>query len=281
MLRHTLITVGMLLSLLGCSQSPKYLESLQAQIQDELVQQGGSSLQSVTCPVPAAATPEIICVGILPSGNAVDIAAKAQADQTYSWRIPSIKGLLNMAQIQEAIAADLGDALSGGELDCGIATNYKIAEPGEQFNCLIQPATVGKTGSSSQPFVDAATDTKSAKVSNKPPPGKITNQSSPTAKKIAITILPSGDVNWQAIDAANSKTKTAKSSSKSLQNRNQSAQSTSETKSNAQPADRSATTAAPNRDNQAQQLPQTSAAPPAQSAEEALNAPDALEGWDD
>jgi hypothetical protein len=200
MLRHySWSLVGLsIVGLTGCAQSSKAIESLQTKILEDVVRQGGSSLKSVVCPSDKAQEASFDCLGVLESGSGFDIPVKLQDDQSHSWSIVSIKGLLNMSQLQAAIQSGLGAEIGDPQIDCGTTTAYKAAKPGEQFECKVEGiklAAAPKPSDSAKPSdVPAA---KADNASTRPAADK--TKSEKTVGKVMVTIASSGDISWQRI----------------------------------------------------------------------------------
>lgn len=197
--RHPWPLVGLAaIVLTGCSQSSKAIESLQAKILEEVVQQGGSSLKSVVCPQDKPNEPSFTCTGILESGSGFDIPVKANEDKSYAWEIVSIKGLLNMTQLQAAMRSGLMAEFGEPTIDCGTTTTYKAAKPGEQFECKVAGTKlpeVAKKGDASKPETPSpqATPDQTAK------PAAANSKPEKTTGKIMVTIASSGDISWQRV----------------------------------------------------------------------------------
>jgi hypothetical protein len=196
--RHACSLLGLAAILLtGCAPSSKAIESLQSKILEDVLKQGGSSLKSVVCPQDKPNEPSFTCTGILESGSGFDIPVKVNEDKSYAWEIVSIKGLLNMTQLQAAIRSGLMAEFGEPTIDCGTTTAYKAAKPGEQFECQVAgtklPATA-KKGDASKPetLSPQPTPDQSAKPS-------ATSKSEKTTGKIMVTIASSGDISWQHV----------------------------------------------------------------------------------
>jgi hypothetical protein len=207
-LRHRIATLGLSLVslsvLISCGNSSEYLEKLQTQIQQEVSKQGGNSLKSVICAAAPKADQPPQCVGVLDSGSGFDIEVQQKEDKSYNWKIPSVNGLLNMVQVQTTIQDGLKAAVGEGSLDCGATQAYRAVKPGESFDCQFkpnQPTEAAKTEvTKAEAAKTEAAKTEAAKVKDaakdqKTAPIKLSNQ----PEKVVVTILPSGDVNWQRI----------------------------------------------------------------------------------
>jgi hypothetical protein len=197
--RHAWSLLGLAAILLtGCSPSSKAIESLQTKILEDVVKQGGSSLKAVVCPQDKPNEPSFTCTGILESGNGFDIPVKSNADQSYAWEVVSIKGLLNMTQLQTAMRSGLMAEFGEPTIDCGTTTAYKAAKPGEQFECQVAgtklPATA-KPGDASKP----ETRSPQAKLDQSTKPAAANSKPEKTTGKVVVTIASSGDISWQRV----------------------------------------------------------------------------------
>ncbi|NJM45716.1 MAG: hypothetical protein HC860_05710 [Alkalinema sp. RU_4_3] len=168
-------------------------------IQEGLVQAGGSSIKSVICPkdvVQQQASKGFICTGILDSGNGFDIDVQQKdAEGNVDWKVASIKGLLHMPQVQDAILAGLEKEVGKVELDCPAKTAYYTFKPGDTLECAIRGA-IGSEKKEEGKKEDKKTDDKTAPKADKPD-GK-----SKEPDKVLITMLPSGELNWQRLTPA-------------------------------------------------------------------------------
>jgi hypothetical protein len=178
--------------LTSCGNSSAYFETLQTQIQADVVKQGGNSLKSVICSPPEGEK-ALNCTGLLESGSGFDIAVEQKEDKSYAWNIPSVKGLLNMLQIQTAIKAGLQPEVGEVSLDCGGDQTYRSAKPGESFECQLKK---------DQSSTTAKTSPKDA--------GKTPTQ----PEKVVVTIMPSGDISWQRTLPLNAKLDVVKGDAK-------------------------------------------------------------------
>jgi hypothetical protein len=200
-------TIGLSLGLgllTGCGASTEYLDKLQAEIQTSVTDQGGSSLKSVICSQ-TEANQSLQCVGVLESGSGFDIEVKKKDDQSFDWKIPSVKGLLNMNQLQTAIQEDLKKELKGDvTIDCGIAQTYRATKPGESFECQ------AKVNPGNPP--DQKSDSKESKQEAAAQAQSNQKLPSPSSKnqpeKIMVTMLPTGDVSWQRLSPVQAKAPT-------------------------------------------------------------------------
>jgi hypothetical protein len=187
-----------IVGLTGCAPSSKAIESLQTKILEDVVRQGGSSLKSVVCPSDKAQEASFDCLGVLESGSGFDIPVKLQDDQSHSWSIVSIKGLLNMSQLQAAIQSGLAAAIGDPKIDCGTTTAYKVAKPGEQFECKVEGiklVAAPKPSDSAKPADVPATKVDKASTSLAADKTK----SEKIVGKVMVTIASSGDISWQRV----------------------------------------------------------------------------------
>jgi len=170
-------------ALVGCGKTLDTAK-IEDTIKSGITKQGGTSIKSVICPanVKPAAGANFECTGILDSGAGFSIAVKQQDDQgNIFWEAPSVKGLLNMAQLQTELEQGLNKEIGRASINCGSANAYRSVKPGEMFECQLLKRD------------DAA----------KPAPFESLTSSTPQAAKpndvIQVTIQPSGDINWQRI----------------------------------------------------------------------------------
>ncbi len=214
LLRPSLGLVGLTLILIsGCSPSSnKAIESLQTKILEDVVSKGGNSLKSVICPAEAPKAETLTCTGILESGNGFDIPVKSEGEN-QAWEIVSIKGLLNMAQLQSAIQSGLTTELGTATIDCGTSTPYKVAKPGEQFECQVTGTKPAATKDPKATDTKDAKDPKATEVKTTDPKDAKAQAAKP--EKVVVTIASSGDISWQRVlpegkeNAANSKDSSA------------------------------------------------------------------------
>ncbi|BAU11229.1 putative lipoprotein [Leptolyngbya sp. NIES-3755] len=176
-----------LISLVGCGKTLD-TANIEATIKDGITKQGGSSIKSVICPdnIKPEAGKEFECVGVLDSGAGFPISVKQQdAQGNIFWEATSVKGLLNMAQLQTEFEQGLTKEIGQASIDCGKSTIYRSVKPGETFECQLikrDSKSANEPEASEKP---ASTD--SAKPAPKP------------NDTIQVTIQPSGDINWQRI----------------------------------------------------------------------------------
>jgi hypothetical protein len=253
----------------ACAGSSQALDALQKQIQEEVVRQGGSALKRVVCEAPRSGKEKSIqCIGLLESGSGFDITAQKQDDQSYKWEILSIKGLLNISQIQRAIQDGLKTEVGEVSLDCGTGDAlYKVANPGDIWDC--QYKVIAPTGNQKPP----KKSDKNALEPTKPEQ----SDKLPIEKngKVMISIMPSGDINWQRITAT--KSDTAKSDAKSDNKSNTAKSGAAEERkiTNSQPTNQKSVSEA-----KGEEVP-SDGTTPAQSADDALNQPGALDNLED
>ncbi|MGG6263498.1 DUF4333 domain-containing protein [Leptolyngbya sp. AN03gr2] len=186
-----------LISLVGCGKSLD-AANIEATIKDGITKQGGTLIKSVICPdnIKPEAGKEFECVGVLDSGAGFPISVKQQdAQGSIFWEATSVKGLINMAQLQTEFEQGLTKEIGQASIDCGKATTYRSVKPGETFECQL-----------------IKRDLKSAnkpKATEKPISADSTKPTTKPNDTIQVTIQPSGDINWQRIiNVAEAKTPT-------------------------------------------------------------------------
>ncbi len=186
-----------LVTLVGCGRSldPKVTEKT---LKEELVKQGVGSLKQVSCPGDLKAGQKFDCLGIFESGIGfkIPVEQKGENDKLL-WEIPSIKGMLNMNQVMNAIQSEL--KLGEGAIDCGTNSTYRMATLGSTFECslaLSSSASEGKAAAKDEPDSKLATSTD-----GKLPTPKEPNKPAKEPDKIEIAIASSGDVTWQRLVA--------------------------------------------------------------------------------
>ncbi len=209
-----LVAVG-LVALSGCAKSLD-VDSLQTNIRENVIRQGGLSLKTVTCPknVPLETGRAFDCVGELDSGELFAIPAK-QTDATgkVEWDVPHTKGLLNLVKLeslfQETLQASEGKKLA---IECG--QGYRAVKPGESFECQIKQPVGQSTGKDTQGRTTKlpAKDTGSQQVKPTEP-----------AKTILVTIDPENNVNWRQVVSVVSDKPVASQSSNVVASASQSA----------------------------------------------------------
>jgi Domain of unknown function (DUF4333) len=199
MTRHTSIVflaAGMAALLNSCGKTIDTAK-IEKLIQEGLVQAGGSSIKSVICPkdVQQQASKGFICTGILDSGNGFDIDVQQKdGSGNVDWKVASIKGLLHMPQVQDSILAGLEKEIGKAELDCPAKTAYYVFKPGDTLECGIKGAGPEKKEEGKKE--DKKEDDKGAPKAVKP------DAKSKEPDKVLITMLPSGELNWQRLTPA-------------------------------------------------------------------------------
>jgi hypothetical protein len=202
MARHisiVLLTAGMaaLLSSCGKTIDTAKIEKL---IQEGLVQAGGGAIKSVVCPkdVPQQASKGFICTGVLDSGSGFDIDVQQKdTEGNVDWKVASIKGLLHMPQVQDAILGGLEKEVGKVELDCPAKTAYYVFKPGDTLECGIKGAIdQAKPEADKEKKDEKKADDKAAPKGEKP------DEKSKEPGKVLITMLPSGELNWQRLTPA-------------------------------------------------------------------------------
>ncbi len=188
-----LVVVG-LVALPACS---KLLEvgSLETEIRESVIRQGGLSLKTVTCPkdVPLEAGRAVDCVGELDSGELFAIPARqTDAPGKVEWDVPNTKGLLNLVKLetlfQETLQTNAGKSLT---IECG--QGYRSVKPGESFECQIKPS-----GSKQLTNRSTAQKSQSAKPEIKGKTARKPGSVQP-AESILVTIDPENNVNWREV----------------------------------------------------------------------------------
>jgi Domain of unknown function (DUF4333) len=196
-----LVPVAVLLSAIALTSCGKTLDhvKIETQIKEAITKEGGSSLKSVICPmdIKPEAGRVFECIGVLDSKAGFAIAVKQQDDQgNVVWDVQSVKGLLNMAKLQDEFAQGLKKEIGEARVDCS-SSIYRAAKPGETFECKL----LKREDKSPVKVIGKVSDQKSEQKSDATKPTKpSTDQSKPKEEDfIQVTIQPSGDINWQRI----------------------------------------------------------------------------------
>jgi hypothetical protein len=203
----TVAAIAGSLFLMSCSKTLD-AKKVGESILSEMTKQGASSVKSVICPtdVTPVTGKEFECIGVLDSGNGVSIAVTQQdAQGNVTWKVSSVRGLLNMTALQSEVEQALKKEVSQAKVDCGLSF-YRLVKPGETFECQLikrepkserDSATASSTSEqsdSSKPIqttesaIDTSKTTDAAKATDPKP-----------SEFVQVTIQPSGDVNWQRI----------------------------------------------------------------------------------
>jgi Domain of unknown function (DUF4333) len=172
-------------------------------IKEGLVQAGGSSIKAVICPkdVQQQANKGFICTGILDSGNGFDIDVQQKdGEGNVDWKVASVKGLLHMPQVQDAILAGLEKEVGKVELDCPAKTVYYLFKPGDTLECGIGGA-IGPEKKEEEKKEEGKKEDKKADDKAETKAGKPDGKSK-EPDKVLITMLPSGELNWQRLTPA-------------------------------------------------------------------------------
>jgi Domain of unknown function (DUF4333) len=199
MARHISIVVlaaGMAAFLGSCGKTVDAAK-IEKLIQEGLVQAGGGAVKSVVCPkgVQQQASKGFVCTGILDGGNGFDIDVQQKdTEGNVDWKVASIKGLLHMPQVQDSILAGLEKEVGKVELDCPAKTAYYVFKPGDTLECGIKGAGPEKKEEGKKE--DKKADDKGAPKAGKP------DEKSKEPDKVLITMLPSGELNWQRLTPA-------------------------------------------------------------------------------
>jgi hypothetical protein len=192
-----LLAAGMAVVLSSCGKTIDTAK-IEKLIQDGLVQAGGGAIKSVVCPkdVQQQASKGFICTGVLDSGSGFDIDVQQKdAEGNVDWKVASIKGLLHMPQVQDSILAGLEKEVGKVELDCPAKTAYYVFKPGDTLECGIRGAIV-----EGKPEVKKEERRENDKMM--PNAAVKPDAKSKEADKVLITMLPSGELNWQRLTPA-------------------------------------------------------------------------------
>ena len=179
------------LGLVGCTKPLDHLK-IENSIRDSVIQQGGVSLKTVSCPndVQPTANQPFTCLGTLDTGGTFAINVQQKDNQgTVQWDIPSVRGLVNLAKLetllQETLTSEIRTAL---RVECG--DSYRAVRPGETFDCNVQSAA--------KPLATKSTKGTIAKAVAAPTP-KAGATKSAIPKKIVVTMDAEGTINWQEV----------------------------------------------------------------------------------
>ena len=187
-----------LVALSGCGKTLN-VAKIEDTIKSSLTKQGGTSIKSVICPenVKPEAGKTFECTGILDSGAGFAIAVQQQDDQgNIVWEVSSVKGLVNMAQLQTELNQGLKKEVGQASIDCGNANSYRPVKPGEMFECQLL-----KRDAATKPVEakDAEKLPAEDKSESKPEPSPSSTKPVKSNDIIQVTIQPSGDISWQRI----------------------------------------------------------------------------------
>jgi hypothetical protein len=185
--------VASLLTLAGC-EKPLDTAKIAETIQDDIIKQGGVSLKSVVCPdsVKPESGQTFECVGILDTDGGFAIPVTQQDDQgTVRWSVSSVKGLVNVAELQTKIQQELEKELGPLTINCG-NNIYRAVKPGESFDCKVLKRGAKPTAKSTE---------KPAGKSPQSMKNRGTKQATQNQQPgiILVTIDPAGGVNWQRV----------------------------------------------------------------------------------
>ena len=230
---------GLALGLVACERGLD-TRDIADRIQNQIINEGGISLKSVVCPkqIKPAAGGKFQCVGELDAGTKFAINVTQQdTEGDVIWDFAHTKGLLNL----EKLEVDFKEALkreTGEEIkvDCrnDPGRSYRSVKPGDSFECLLAAAK-DKPGKKKQP-------------DNRP-------------NRLLVTIDSERNVSWQQLlpeVATKPGSDSAKQSEPAIANNDSDGGS-----ADAQTAD-----------SETVPLAETSASPPPQTAEDALNSGD-------
>jgi Domain of unknown function (DUF4333) len=192
-----LLAAGMAAVLSSCGKTIDTAK-IEKLIQEGLVQAGGGAIKSVACPkdVQQQASKGFVCAGVLDGGSGFDIDVQQKdAEGNVDWKVASIKGLLHMPQVQDSILAGLEKEIGKVELDCPAKTAYYVFKPGDTLECGIKGA-IGPEKKEEGKKEDQKADDKGG-----PKAGKL-DEKTKEPDKVLITMLPSGELNWQRLTPA-------------------------------------------------------------------------------
>lgn len=179
------------LGLVSCSKPLDHLK-IENNIRDSVIQQGGVSLKTVSCPndVQPTANQSFTCLGTLDTGGTFAINVQQKDGQgTVLWDIPSVRGLVNIAKLetllQETLTSEIRTAL---RVECG--DSYRAVRPGETFDCQVQSAAKTLAATSTEGAIANASATSTPKA-------RATKSATP--ERITVTMDAEGNINWQEI----------------------------------------------------------------------------------
>lgn len=163
-------------------------QKIAASIQQDITNNGGTSVKSVTCPrgIELEAGKSFECIGATDNGYTFTIPVQQRdANGNVTWDVPHAKGLVNIPKLessmQEALKTEIGVHPS---IACGGI--YKAVKPGEGFDCRVAYKT-----------------TKAPPKPKNTPTGKITKSSPPVqvtqTEKVNVTTDADGNITWQRI----------------------------------------------------------------------------------
>jgi hypothetical protein len=183
-MRNILVCSGLVVVFLGGCGKAIDASKIENLVKDAVVKEGGTSLKSVVCPGTQEAGKPLVCMGILDSGSGFDIDVQPGVEGKADWKVVSVKGLLNMMQVQGAIVEGLKKEVGEVSLDCQ-TTNYRAFKPGDTLECLLKKGD-GKAEAVKAEKLDGAKAEKPDKVVVEP-------------DKVLITMSAGGEVNWQRL----------------------------------------------------------------------------------
>ncbi|MGI0495248.1 DUF4333 domain-containing protein [Alkalinema pantanalense CENA528] len=173
---------------------------LEGEIQQQVTQQGGSSLKTVTCPknIELLAEKGFECVGKLESGELFAIPVKQTDGQgTTTWEVSNTQGLLNLAQLESLFQETIQREGQSFKIDCG--KGYRSVKPGDRFECKVAKG-IQATAPAEQPERSDAAKIAQATTENQPKnPGNQKIGKTQVPETIVVTIDPQNNVNWQQV----------------------------------------------------------------------------------
>ncbi|MBD2329260.1 DUF4333 domain-containing protein [Alkalinema sp. FACHB-956] len=173
---------------------------LEGEIQQQVTQQGGSSLKTVTCPknIELLAEKGFECVGKLESGELFAIPIKQTDGQgTTTWEVSNTQGLLNLAQLESLFQETLQREGQSLKIDCG--EGYRSVKPGDRFECKVAKSTQ-ETAQAERPETSDVAKMAQATTGNQPKnPVNPKIGKTQVPETIVVTIDPQNNVNWQQV----------------------------------------------------------------------------------
>lgn len=163
-------------------------------VQDDIIKQGGVSLKQVVCPdrVKSEAGQTFECVGVLdPEGNFAIPVTQQDEQGSVRWSVPSVKGLINLVDLQTSMQQTLEKEVGQATIDCGKSI-YRAAKPGDRFECKVLKRGI-QVKAKTTPSTPKSGNQPVAQVNGKPSPKK------DQPEIILVMVDPVGNVNWQRV----------------------------------------------------------------------------------
>lgn len=196
---HWMVLMAGTVILTACSRGLDTAKIAEA-IQDEVIKQGGVSLKQVVCPdrVKLESGQTFECVGILASeGNFAIPVTQQDAQGSVRWSVPSVKGLINLVDLQTSIQQALEKEVGQATIDCGRST-YRAVKPGDRFECKVLKRG-GQATATATPLTPKPGNQPGTPASGKPSTKGISPQKSDQPETIMVMVDPGGNVNWQRV----------------------------------------------------------------------------------